>query len=382
MDFPGVSKSLIDERLVQEAYRNFYSSIVGDFFAVLIFTALLWNQVSSLFPLILWLVLMFLLNHLLRTIILHFYYRDKNLAISKQARFWKIYFILNNAISGVLWGLGGLLFLYVDDPLYRLLIFLFLTGLIGAPAAKLMTFYLSYICYFSPLFIVMIAISFSFPLTLNLILIAAIILYLSMVLLNTLTTHRFLIKSTYLEIYSSNLLLNLKRSEEYFRNTLEYAPIGMAIITPDGKFKHTNLTMQQMLGYRGNELQHRSLLEITYSEDRSMTEDAMNKLLKNELHISHLEKRFVQKDGNVIWTMVSTSLVRDEHGKPVNFIMQMKDVSERIHNEEKMRKLNAKTMETLHELKLLEHDESLLNKLNRSLQICVSVDEAYPRIDR
>ncbi|EHL29991.1 hypothetical protein LDG_8044 [Legionella drancourtii LLAP12] len=94
-----------------------------------------------------------------------------------------------------------------------------------------------------------------------------------------------------------------------------------------------------------------------------------------------MEKRYIRKDGRIIWAMVSYSLIRDEQGLPVNFIIQIKDVSERVQNEEKMRQLNEKTMATLNELKLLEHDENLLNKLNRSLQICVSVEEAYPRIN-
>ncbi|MBI2785464.1 MAG: diguanylate cyclase [Legionella longbeachae] len=93
-----------------------------------------------------------------------------------------------------------------------------------------------------------------------------------------------------------------------------------------------------------------------------------------------MEKRYIRKDGSIIWAMVSATLVRDEQGEPMNFITQMKDISDRIQSEEKLRQLNEKTMETLNELKLLEHDESLLNKLNRSLQICITPEEAYPRI--
>ncbi|WP_040535234.1 GGDEF domain-containing protein, partial [Legionella drancourtii] len=138
---------------------------------------------------------------------------------------------------------------------------------------------------------------------------------------------------------------------------------------------------QDTLGYSDTELCSKSMFDITYPADMPMTRDAMSKLIKGEMRISHLEKRYIRKDGRIIWAMVSYSLIRDEQGLPVNFIIQIKDVSDRIQNEEKMRQLNEKTMVTLNELKLLEHDENLLNKLNRSLQICVSVEEAYPRIN-
>lgn len=208
----------------------------------------------------------------------------------------------------------------------------------------------------------------------------ATILYVVIVSYVTIEVNQFLMKSIYLEIYSSNLLSDLRCSEESFRNTIENAPIGMAIVSPEGVCIHANRTLQEILGYSAEELHNKSMLEITYVDDVPMTQDAMNKLLLGELRISHMEKRYVRKDGSIIWAMVSATLIRNAQGEPINFIAQMKDVSDRVQNEEKMRELNEKTMETLNELKLLEHDESLLNKLNRSLQVCITTEEAFPRI--
>ncbi|WP_238585896.1 sensor domain-containing diguanylate cyclase [Legionella nautarum] len=323
---------------------------------------------------------MLVFNHLLRGLFLLKHALQSKQEAKLPLSFWKWYFIINNLQSGILWALGGLLFLYIPDPMIRLIIFIFLTGIIGAPSAKLMTFYLAYLGFLLPGWLVMLAIAFSLSSPVSIILFAAIILYTTMLLLYIHDAHQQLVKSIYLELYSSNLLVDLKRSEEYFRNTVENAPIGMAIISPEGKFQHANRTMQEILGYTDEELKQKTILEATHKNDIAITRDAMHKLIKNELHISHMEKRFIQKDGNIIWAMVSASLIRDEQGNPINFIIQMKDVSDRIENEEKMRKLNEKTMSTLNELKLLEHDENLLNKLNRSLQICVKAEEAYPRI--
>lgn len=380
MNLLGVDKEQIEKRLIKESYKNFSLSILGDFIAVVLYFLLLWSHITNKLILITWLVLMLVFNHLLRGLFLLKHALQSKQEAKLPLSFWKWYFIINNLQSGILWALGGLLFLYIPDPMIRLIIFIFLTGIIGAPSAKLMTFYLAYLGFLLPGWLVMLAIAFSLSSPVSIILFAAIILYTTMLLLYIHDAHQQLVKSIYLELYSSNLLVDLKRSEEYFRNTVENAPIGMAIISPEGKFQHANRTMQEILGYTDEELKQKTILEATHKNDIAITRDAMHKLIKNELHISHMEKRFIQKDGNVIWAMVSASLIRDEQGNPINFIIQMKDVSDRIENEEKMRKLNEKTMSTLNELKLLEHDENLLNKLNRSLQICVKAEEAYPRI--
>ncbi|MDI9819134.1 MULTISPECIES: diguanylate cyclase [unclassified Legionella] len=381
MEFPGVSSPQIEEKLIAESYKNFYMIVIADFFATILFVAILWQQISNKRMAIAWFLVMLVFNHLLRGVFLFNYYRQKKQGNLCHLAFWKKYFIFNNLQSGILWALGGLLFLYVDDPLHRMAIFVYLIGLLGAPAAKLLTIHIAYLVFMIPIWILLLFLSTSFVPPLSLILFLATILYSSVVVYTTASVNKFLMKSIYLEVYSSNLLSDLRRSEENFRNTIENAPIGMAIVSPEGKYIHANHTLQDILGYSTEELSNKNMLEITHSDDVPMTQDAMNKLIRGELRISHMEKRYIRKDESIIWAMESSTLIRDEQGSPVNFITQMKDVSDRVQSEEKMRQLNEKTIETLNELKLLEHDESLLNKLNRSLQICITAEEAYPRIN-
>ncbi|HHT0591974.1 TPA: diguanylate cyclase [Legionella anisa] len=380
MDFPGVTSTQIENKLIAESYKKFYVLIIADFFATIFFAFLIWDQVNKQFLLLTWVLVMFVFNHILRGLFLAHYHRQNKQGSLVRLAFWKKYFILNNLQSGVLWGLGGLLFLYIDDPLHRMTIFVYLIGLLGAPAAKLLTIYNAFIAFMIPIWMLLIFLSVSITPQLSLILLMATILYVVIVSYVTIEMNQFLMKSIYLEIYSSNLLSDLRCSEESFRNTIENAPIGMAIVSPEGVCIHANRTLQEILGYSAEELHNKSILEITYVDDVPMTQDAMNKLLLGELRISHMEKRYVRKDGSIIWVMVSATLIRNAQGEPINFIAQMKDVSDRVQNEEKMRELNEKTMETLNELKLLEHDESLLNKLNRSLQVCITTEEAFPRI--
>ncbi|WP_454784203.1 diguanylate cyclase [Legionella sp. WA2024007413] len=381
MDFPGVTSAQIENKLITEAYKKFYVLVIADFFATIIFALIIWPQVNNKFLVACWVLLMFVFNQLLRGVFLFRYYQQKKKESLFSPSFWKNYFIINNLQSGILWALGGFLFLYIENPLSRMAIFVYLIGLIGAPAAKLLTIHSAFLAFMVPIWLLLIFLSVSITPSISLILFLATVLYAVVVLYGTTMVNQFLMKSIYLEVYSSNLLSDLRRSEESFRNTIENAPIGMALVKPEGKFIHTNRTLQEILGYSSEELNSKNILDITYADDIAMTQDALDKLLKGELRISHMEKRYIRKDGSIIWAMVSATLIRNENGEPDNFIMQMKDVSDRIQNEEKMRELNEKTMETLNELKLLEHDESLLNKLNRSLQICITTEEAYPRIN-
>ncbi|VEB32397.1 regulatory protein (GGDEF, PAS, PAC domains) [Legionella sainthelensi] len=381
MDFPGIKNEQIENKLIAESYKKFYVLIIADFFATLFYAAIIWPSINNKTPVVIWILVMFLFNHVVRSLFLFQYHRRKKQDGLFHPAFWKKYFIVNNLQSGILWALGGSLFLYVEDPLHRMAIFVYLIGLLGAPAAKLLTMHLAFISFIVPIWLLLVFLSVSITPSLSFVLLMATLLYVVTVLYATTQVNQFLMRSIYLEIYSSNILSDLRHSEESFRNTIENAPIGMAIVSPDGKCIHTNRTLQEILGYSDEELLNKNMLEITYLDDVAMTQDAMNKLLHGELRISHMEKRYIRKDGSIIWGMVSSSLIRNEQGEPINFIIQMKDVSDRIQNEEKMRQLNEKTMETLNELKLLEHDESLLNKLNRSLQICITAEEAYPRIN-
>lgn len=381
MDFPGVTKAQIEDKLVAEAYKDYSILIIGDFFAAILFASILWNKIDNPRYVAMWLLLMFVFNQLLRGIFYLKYCQLKKQGNVLHPRFWKNCFIFNQLQSSILWSLGSLLFLFVEDSLTRLIIFIYLTGLLGAPISKLTSFHSAYMSFMIPIWFAMLFLSVSISPSLSYTLLLAAILYFIVMILSAAAAHDSLIKSIYLEIYSSTLLSDLKRSEANFRNTLENAPIGMVIVSPEGQCIHANQTLQEIIGYNDAELRSKNMLDITYPDDVPMTKDAIDKLIKGDLHISHLEKRYIRKDGRIIWAMESSSLIRNEQGQPVNFITQMKDVSDRIQNEEKMRQLNEKTMMTLNELKLLEHDENLLNKLNRSLQVCVTGKEAYPRIE-
>ena len=120
----------------------------------------------------------------------------------------------------------------------------------------------------------------------------------------------------------------LIHSEELFRNTFEYASVGMALGVPDGKFVRTNAAFDRMMGYEPGELigVHRSVL--TPPEDVVENEERYRQFLETGLTRLSYEKRYMRKDGWVIWVDLNVSFIRDADGDAMFSIIIARDITE------------------------------------------------------
>ena len=92
-----------------------------------------------------------------------------------------------------------------------------------------------------------------------------------------------------------------------------------------------------MLGYEEQELLGRSVIDFTHPEDRDTGREFRSRLWQQELDKYSGEKRYLRKDGSVIWTNRTVSLARDGEGKPQYFIRVIEDVTGRKEVEERYR---------------------------------------------
>ncbi|MFP4099941.1 PAS domain S-box protein [Coleofasciculus sp.] len=129
----------------------------------------------------------------------------------------------------------------------------------------------------------------------------------------------------------------LQESEERFRNAFDYAGIGMALVDLDGRFMKVNHSLCQMIGYSESELLSRTFHEITHPDDLDADVAWAKQLLAGEIRFYQLEKRYIHKQGQIIWILLTGSLVRDSQNQPLYFIAQMQDISDRQSTEEKLR---------------------------------------------
>ncbi len=120
---------------------------------------------------------------------------------------------------------------------------------------------------------------------------------------------------------------DLRRSEEKFANAFKYSTCGMAIVSPEGRWLQVNQTLCQSLGYTAEELQARTFQQITHPEDLEADLTQVRRLLAGEIEFYKLEKRYLHRDGHLIWGLLGVTLVRDAAGHPAYFISQIEDIT-------------------------------------------------------
>ncbi len=130
----------------------------------------------------------------------------------------------------------------------------------------------------------------------------------------------------------------LRESEARFRSAFDQATTGMAMVSLDGQFLRVNRSWSVITGYPAEELLRLNYQSITPSEDISKTADGRERLLAGEVESFQVEKRYIHKNGSVIWVQVSVSLVRDGESRPLYFVTQIQDLTQRKLAEQALEK--------------------------------------------
>jgi PAS domain S-box-containing protein len=133
----------------------------------------------------------------------------------------------------------------------------------------------------------------------------------------------------------------LRESEERFRGAFEFAAIGMALVAPDGRWLRVNRTVCQIVGYTADELLATDFQAITHPDDLAKDVDYVGQMLDGSLSHYDMEKRYVHKDGHILWILLSVSLVRDAMGRPLYFVSQIQDITERRQLTDDLRRARA-----------------------------------------
>ena len=137
----------------------------------------------------------------------------------------------------------------------------------------------------------------------------------------------------------------MRESEERFSGAFEFAPIGVALVSPDGHWLKVNLALCELVGYAEEELLGMTFHDITYKEDLDDDIDHMYRLIDGEISSYQIEKRYVHKLGHLVSILLNVSLVRDEQGLPRYFISQIQNMTDRKQLEEQFRQ--AQKMEAV-----------------------------------
>jgi len=145
-----------------------------------------------------------------------------------------------------------------------------------------------------------------------------------------------------------------------FKSAFEDAAVGMAMTGLDGRWMKVNRALCETLGYVEHELLATTFEGVTYPEDRDANSEYSTQMREGKLGSYQMERRYVRKDGKVIWATLSVSLVRDAGGQPLYSISQVQDVTAKKEAEDELksysvgleRKVKERTeeLEKTHEL--------------------------------
>src|SRR5215469_13608482 len=139
--------------------------------------------------------------------------------------------------------------------------------------------------------------------------------------------------------------LNIKsprlNTEDEFRSLFELSAVGAAQVSPEGRYVRVNQKYCQMLGYSEQELLQRTVLDVTHPDDREASAVELKSSFTGGEPEYSIEKRYVRKDGGIVWALVKWRVLRDENGKPIHTVANAEDITARRHAEDALRAREA-----------------------------------------
>jgi PAS domain S-box-containing protein len=139
----------------------------------------------------------------------------------------------------------------------------------------------------------------------------------------------------------------LRKSEARFRSYFELPLIGIAITSPEKGWLEGNSRLSDILGYSWQELKDMTWSELTHPEDLAVDVEQFNRVLAGEIDSYVIDKRFIRKDGRVIWTSLAAGCVRKQDGTADYFVALFEDITERKESIKKLRRSLEATVQAI-----------------------------------
>jgi len=139
----------------------------------------------------------------------------------------------------------------------------------------------------------------------------------------------------------------LQHSKEHFRATFNQAAIGIAHVATDGTWLRINQKTCDIVGYTHDELLSLTFQDITHPDDLHIDLNNVEQVLAGEIDSYTMEKRYIRKDGEIIWVDLTVSLVRDTDGTPKYFISILQDIDARKKAQQELHETEQQYEQTL-----------------------------------
>ena len=130
--------------------------------------------------------------------------------------------------------------------------------------------------------------------------------------------------------------------------------MGIAIVDLDFRFLQVNRALCEITGYSSDELTKLRFTDITHPEDIDVDVQLAEQVFKGSRNNYQIEKRYIKKNGEIVWIHLSATVIQDEEGKPLYGLGMILDMTDRKRKEQEYAKLRNTFEDTLAEIKTLK----------------------------
>ena len=164
------------------------------------------------------------------------------------------------------------------------------------------------------------------------------------------------------------MINNKEDSTELFEALFNQTAVGIAQLSPQGFFLQANNKFCDILGYNNDEFKKMSWQNITYPEDIEKGAELVRKLQDGKISDFTQEKRYIRKDGSIVWGKVTISQVTDESDKPKFTISILEDIQQRKSTEQQREELAHLMDLNVNEVYIIDKDTFLFTYANETAQ--------------
>ncbi len=170
------------------------------------------------------------------------------------------------------------------------------------------------------------------------------------------------------DLLEQQRLESVRRMQEnidLFESAFRFAAIGMALVSPEGRWLRVNDAVCAILGYSVEELLAIDFQTITHPEDLEADLAYLHETLAGRRDVYRMEKRYYHRNGHLVWALLSVSLVRDPLGQPLYFLSQLQDITEQRRATEELQKQRRELTASNARLQRLATVDELTEVYNR-----------------
>jgi PAS domain S-box-containing protein len=170
-----------------------------------------------------------------------------------------------------------------------------------------------------------------------------------------------------LEVQIAVMEARLNLLEAHFQSTIEQLPIGIAHADLEDRITRVNGTFCTMMGRTAEELKGRFFGEITYPDDKDGSAAALKRLWRGEVEYYAIDKRYVKKDGSIVWAHVTVAPLRDAAGALDGAIGILEDITERKAAEAEVERVHQELIRASRQAGMAEIASNVLHNVGNVL---------------